>query len=211
MQTAGRGRRGRAWSTERGNLAATLLMSTERTPAEAAQVSFVAALAVADLVGRYVPESLVRLKWPNDVLVGGGKVSGVLIESGPREGGGLWLALGVGVNLAHAPGGTERPATCVAAHLRADRTSPPEPEEAVAVLADAFAHRTALWNSQGFPAVVSAWTARADLGGRVTARLPSETLEGVAEALEPDGALRLRLDDGALRRVTAGDVFPVAA
>ena len=210
VQTAGRGRRGREWSTERGNLAATLLTATQRVPAEAAQVSFVTALAVADLASTYVPETLVRLKWPNDVLVAGDKVSGVLIESGPAAGARLWLAVGVGVNLAHAPVGTERPATALADHLRADRTRAPTPAEALAVLAEAFSHWSAVWDAAGFAAVADAWSARADLGGRVVARLPAETLEGVAEALEPDGALRLRLDDGAVRRVTAGDVFPLA-
>ncbi len=211
VQTAGRGRRGRAWSTDAGNLAATLLTSTGKPPAEAAQVSFVAALAVADLAARYVPEPLVRLKWPNDVLVNGRKLSGVLIESGTRPGGGLWLAVGIGVNLAEAPVGVERPATCLAEHLRSECARPPSPEQAMETLADVFARRSALWEAEGFPAVAAAWSARADLGRRVTARLPAETLEGVAEALEPDGALRLRLDDGAVRRVTAGDVFPVAA
>ena len=209
VQTAGRGRRGRAWSTEPGNLAATLLTSTPRPPAQAAQVSFVAALAAADLAARYVPEALVALKWPNDVLVAGDKVSGVLIESGPRHGG-LWLAIGIGVNLAHAPSGTEHPAASLAAHLRADLAAPPSPEAALAALAGAFAGWSAVWKRDGFPAIAAAWSARARLGGRVSARLPAETIEGVAEALEPDGALRLRLDDGAVRRITAADVFPLA-
>ena len=211
MQTAGRGRRGRSWSTESGNLAATLLTTTRRPAAEAAQVSFVTALAVADLAARHVPEALVRLKWPNDVLVAGDKVSGVLIESGPAIGGGLWLAIGVGVNLAHAPSGTERPATALAHHLSADRSAAPTPEEAVAGLAESFARWAAVWDTGGFPAVADAWSARADFGRPVLARLPAETVEGVAEALEPDGALRLRLPDGAVRRITAGDVFPLTA
>ena len=210
VQTAGRGRRGRAWSTERGNLAATLLTTTHRPPAEAAQVSFVTALAVAELAARFAPEALVRLKWPNDVLLAGDKVCGVLIESGPRTGGGLWLAIGMGVNLAHAPTGTERPAAALADHLRPELMRAPTPDEALAVLSEAFARWSAVWERDGFAAVADAWSARADLGVRVAARLPNETLEGVAEALEPDGALRLRLDDGAARRITAGDVFPLA-
>lgn len=172
-------------------------------------MSFVTALAVADLAARYVPEPLVRLKWPNDVLVAGDKVSGVLIESGPAPSGGLWLAVGVGVNLAHAPSNTERPATSLAAHLLPDQVVPPTPEYAVAELAEAFARWNAVWDGEGFPAIAAAWSARADLGGQVEARLPAETLEGVAEALEPDGALRLRLPGGGVRRITAGDVFPL--
>ncbi|RZJ74471.1 MAG: biotin--[acetyl-CoA-carboxylase] ligase, partial [Brevundimonas sp.] len=82
---------------------ATLLMTTRMPPAEAAQVSFVAALAVANLLDAFARPAAVSLKWPNDVLLDGRKASGILIESVPRALGGLWLAVGIGVNLAHAP------------------------------------------------------------------------------------------------------------
>lgn len=210
-QTAGRGRRGRAWSTRPGNLAATLLTTTARAPADAARIAFVAALAVADLALRYVPDPLVRLKWPNDLLIAGRKASGTLIESGARADGGLWLAVGIGVNLLHAPEGTETPATSLADHLRPDVPAAPGLEAAAAALADAFARRLALWDAEEFEGVARAWSARAaHLGQPCAARLPGETVEGVAEALEPDGALRLRLPSGAVRRITAGDVFPLA-
>ncbi|CAN7149774.1 biotin--[acetyl-CoA-carboxylase] ligase [Caulobacter sp. LjRoot300] len=204
-QTAGRGRRGRAWETGAGNLAATLLFSTDKPPAEAAQVSFVAALAVADLLGAYVPASLVSLKWPNDPLLGGLKVSGILVESGTRPAGGLWIAVGVGVNLARKPIDSERPATALTTYRDAP---PPSPVEAIEVLAAAFARWQDVWLRLGFPAIAEAWTARAHgLGEPCVARLGTETLEGIAEGLDGDGALRLRLSDGQLRRVTAGDVF----
>ncbi|MBS0296118.1 MAG: biotin--[acetyl-CoA-carboxylase] ligase [Proteobacteria bacterium] len=207
-QTAGRGRRGRAWSTETGNLAATLLTTTAKSPAEAAQVTFVAALAIADLYDAYVPPSLVSIKWPNDVLIDGLKASGILVESGARPDGLLWLAVGCGVNLNHAPEGTERPATRIADHLRGDVLAPPTPEQAVAVLGEAFARRFDDWERLGFAATAAAWTARAQgLGQSCIARLHAETVEGVAEGLEADGALRLRLPNGAVRRITAGDVF----
>src|SRR6185437_13962094 len=96
VQTAGRGRRGRSWSTARGNLAATLLMTTDAPPVEAAQVSFVAALAAAELADACLGEGVARLKWPNDVLVHGKKAVGILDESGPRPDGRLWLAVGIG-------------------------------------------------------------------------------------------------------------------
>ena len=111
IQTAGRGRRGRAWSTQRGNLAATLLMLTDRPAAEAAQMSFVAALAACDLADTCLGAGAARLKWPNDVLVHGDKAVGILVESGARPDGRLWLAVGIGVNLKHAPSGVDRPAT----------------------------------------------------------------------------------------------------
>ena len=206
-QTAGRGRRGRQWETGAGNLAATLLTTTRKPPAEAAELAFVAALAAADLALAHAPEPLVRLKWPNDVLVDGRKVSGVLIESGARPDGRLWLAVGVGVNLQRAPVAAERPATALADHLRPGMTAPLSPEAALDVLARAFDRWLQAWERVGFEPIRTAWTARADLGRPVVARLDRETVEGVAEGLDPDGALRLRTLGGGSRRITAGDVF----
>jgi BirA family biotin operon repressor/biotin-[acetyl-CoA-carboxylase] ligase len=204
-QTAGRGRRGRAWETGQGNLAATLLMSTEREPREAAQVSFIAALAVSDFAAAHLPAERVRVKWPNDVMVDGRKLAGILVESGARREGGLWLAIGVGLNLLKAPKAAERPAITLAA---ATMVPPPSPRLALEGLAAAFADWLEVWDSQGFAAIVEGWTARAQgIGQLCTVRLSTETFEGVAEGLDPDGALRLRLEDGSLRRITAGDVF----
>jgi BirA family biotin operon repressor/biotin-[acetyl-CoA-carboxylase] ligase len=204
-QTAGRGRRGRAWSTETGNLAATLLTTTDVTAAEAAQLSFVAALAACDLADACLGPGAARLKWPNDVLVFGRKAVGILVESGSRPDGRLWLAVGVGVNLAHAPADTERPATSFAEHMAAP---PPKPADAVEILATRFESWRRLWATQGFAPISEGWTERAQgLGQRCEARLPNRTLLGVAEGMDPDGALRLRLDDGGLERITAGDVF----
>jgi BirA family biotin operon repressor/biotin-[acetyl-CoA-carboxylase] ligase len=194
-QTAGRGRRGRSWETGQGNLAATLLMTTEREPRDAAQVSFIAALAVSDLARAYLPASRVKVKWPN----------GVLVESGQRPEGGLWLAIGTGINLLKAPEHAERPAITLSA---ATLTPPPEPRVALEGLAAAFADWLEVWDEKGFAAIAAAWTERAQgLGQACSVRLPTETIEGVAEGLDSDGALRLRLADGALRRITAGDVF----
>lgn len=205
VQTAGRGRRGRAWSTEKGNLAATLLMVTDAPPVEAAQISFVAALAAAELADACLGPDVAQLKWPNDVLIHGKKCTGILVESGSRADGRLWLAIGIGVNLAHAPQNVERPATAYAEHMGG---KPPEPLAALAVLASRFEAWRQVWASQGFAPIARAWSLRAlGLGQRCEARLPNRTLVGLAEGLDPDGALRLRLDDGALERITAGDVF----
>lgn len=204
-QTAGRGRRGRAWETGAGNLAATRLGATFKQPAEAAQISFVAALAVAELAARFLPASIVALKWPNDLLAAGRKCAGVLVESGAHPTGGLWLAVGVGVNLATAPAAADRPATTFAAHMGAP---PPPPLEALEVLAEAFERWRETWERLGFAPVAEAWTAMAHgIGGVCTASLAGETVTGVAEGLDGDGALRLRTGGGALRRITAGDVF----
>ena len=207
-QTAGRGRRGREWVSESGNLAATLLMVTPKTPAEAAQITFVAALAVADLLDTFVPPPLVTIKWPNDVMIEAEKASGVLVESGAHENGGLWLAVGIGVNLAHAPSGTERPATAMGDHLKGDVAAAPPIEAAAEILAEAFAVWMERWNTLGFQPVLDAWIARIrGLDGPCTARLGHETISGMAEGVEADGALRLRLADGSLRLISAGDVF----
>jgi len=204
-QHAGRGRRGRVWETGEGNLAATYLFSTRKPPGEAAQISFVAALAVLDLVHAYVPDVEVTLKWPNDPLLGGRKVAGILVESGPASGGGLWVAVGCGVNLAVAPGDTDRPVTAFAEHMS---NPPPPPSEAIHLLASAMDSWKALWEFSGFGPIAKAWTRRAHgLGQACEARLTTETVRGVAEGLDDDGALRLRLDDGSIRRITAGDVF----
>ena len=205
IQTAGRGRRGRAWSTQRGNLAATLLMVTDAPPVEAAQISFVAALAAAELADACLGPDVAQLKWPNDVLIHGKKAVGILVESGARPDGQLWLAVGIGVNLAHAPQDVERPATSFAEHMGA---KPPAPLAALEVLAVRFEAWRQAWAKQGFEPVARAWTARAvGLGQICEARLPNRTLKGVAEGLDLDGALRLRLDDGSFERITAGDVF----
>jgi BirA family biotin operon repressor/biotin-[acetyl-CoA-carboxylase] ligase len=207
-QTAGRGRRGREWASETGNLFATLLTTTRRPPAEAAQITFIAALAVADLLEGWAPASLVTIKWPNDVMLAGDKAAGVLVESGAHTTGGLWLAVGIGVNLAHAPPGTERPATALVHHLRADMTVPPTAEIAAARLAEAFDVWMTRWDSLGFQPILDAWKARTPgLDGPAVARLGRETVEGRAEGVAPDGALRLRLADGTLRLISAGDVF----
>ncbi|WP_339914472.1 biotin--[acetyl-CoA-carboxylase] ligase [uncultured Brevundimonas sp.] len=207
-QTAGRGRRGREWIDQSGNLSATLLTTMRKSPAEAAQLTFVAALAVADLVDSYAPPSLVSIKWPNDVLLAGQKVSGVLIESGGHANGTLWLAVGIGVNLCRAPSGLERPATAIVDHLRGDVIVTPMIEVAARRLAEAFAVWLDRWETLGFQPVLDAWVARAPgLNGPAVARLGHETVTGEAEGVAPDGALKLRLADGSLRLISAGDVF----
>ncbi|WP_304170162.1 biotin--[acetyl-CoA-carboxylase] ligase [Phenylobacterium aquaticum] len=204
-QTAGRGRRGRAWNTSTGNLAATQLFLTPMSPGDAAQVSFIAALAVADLADACLGPDTARLKWPNDLMIHGRKASGILVESGQRTDGLLWVAVGIGVNLAHHPVDVERPATSFADFMSGP---PPQPRDALEILARSFETWRSLWEREGFAPIARAWTARAHgLGEPCVARLPNQTHRGVAEGLDLDGALRLRLDDGAVLRITAGDVF----
>jgi BirA family biotin operon repressor/biotin-[acetyl-CoA-carboxylase] ligase len=207
-QSAGRGRRGRTWSSGEGNLAATFLTVSDKPAAHAAGAAFVAALAAYDMAAAYVPDSLIALKWPNDVMIAGAKACGILVETGPAPAGGIWVAVGVGANLFTYPSDVERPATALAEHLRPERPAPPTPEQALTKLAGAYERWCAVWEEGGLAAILEAWSARAaGIPGPCTARLAGETLDGIAEGLDLDGALRLRLMDGSLRRIAAGDVF----
>jgi BirA family biotin operon repressor/biotin-[acetyl-CoA-carboxylase] ligase len=202
-QTAGRGRRGRTWTSPTGNLMATLLLRPEGQVGVAAQLSFVAALAVADLLAAHAQG--ISVKWPNDVLIGGRKAAGILLESAADgQGGVAWLAVGVGVNLAAHPEGTEFPATSLAA----EGVRPPEPGPALTMLAHAFDDWFTRWRAYGFAPIREAWLNRAaGLGGPIVARLSDRTLEGRFEGLDETGALELLDNDGHLHRIAAGDVF----
>jgi BirA family biotin operon repressor/biotin-[acetyl-CoA-carboxylase] ligase len=205
-QLAGRGRERRPWSTEPGNLAATLLLPVRGTPGEAARLGFPASLAVADLLDHLAPGVHVALKWPNDVLLAGRKASGILLENfGPGPDGRLALAIGIGVNLAShpQPGEMRWPATSVAAETGAT----PGFADALALLARAMDRWLGVLDAQGFGTVREAWLARADrLGQVIDARLPRGTLTGRFSAIDADGALVLETADGT-RRIAAGDVF----
>ena len=197
-QTAGRGRRGRAWDSGEGNLAATLLLRPGAPSATVGQLSFVAALAAAETASHFASDAAVTVKWPNDVLAEGKKIAGILLEAGTG-----WLAIGIGINMAHHPEGTEFPATSLAQLGLA----PPSSEDAMTVLAARFAHWYDVWMRDGFDPVRTEWLARASgLGAPITARLPHETRQGVFEGIDASGALLLKEGTG-VRAIAAGEVF----
>ena len=208
-QTAGRGRRGRAWESPTGNFMGTLYLTPRCGPREAGELSFVAALAVHDAVASLLPPTLrpaLRLKWPNDLLYDRAKLAGILLESSGVAGAEVaWVAIGMGVNLATHPEGLEYRATSLAAMGVSGVT----PDDALAALDRSFEHWLAVWRGvQGFAAIREAWLKRAEgVGGPITVRLSSGAIEGTYEGLAPDGALQLRLGDGHLELVSAGDVF----
>ena len=209
-QTAGRGRRGRAWTGLTGNVFITGLVTLTATPQEAANLSFACALAVADTADRWVDPVQVAVKWPNDVLIHGVKTSGILLESWPGPAAGtLQLALGMGLNVAAAPPAAdlERPATCLAAHLRAGAALP-SAQEAGAVLAACAMGWIETWQQSGFAAIRTAWTARAaGLGRPATARLPSGEITGTLRGLADTGELLLEDTGGTVHRIAAADIF----
>ncbi len=207
-QTAGRGRRGRRWVSEEGNLYCSVLVRPEYPASEAAQATFVAAIAAADAVAAALPpDAYVTCKWPNDVLVEGRKVAGILLESAAAAGEALdWQVVGLGINLAHFPADAEFPATSLHAEGAPDATEP----DLLESFCSRFQAWRVTWRRVGFAAVRRAWLGRAHgLGQPVTVRLERETLGGVFAALDEGGALVLR-QDGGERRITAGDVFPAA-
>ncbi len=207
-QTAGRGRRGRAWTSEPGNLFATLLLRPACAPGTAAQLSYVAALAVADAARDVLGAPMARLKWPNDVRIDGAKIAGILLESGGQTGSGElgWITVGIGINLASSPANAGYPVTSLGA---VKGGPPPAPRAVMGRLADAMARWLEIWaHGEGFPAIREAWLAQADgLGHALEARTPTGALRGLFEGLDGDGALLLRLDDGTCRRIHGGEVF----
>jgi BirA family biotin operon repressor/biotin-[acetyl-CoA-carboxylase] ligase len=205
-QSAGRGRRGRVWESPTGNLYVSFLLRPDVAPAEAAQLGFVAALAVADTVSGLLPGAEATLKWPNDVLLDGEKVAGILLESaaGPR-GGVQAIVVGIGINIAAAPRQARTPATSLHA---AGAPAALDDRGVLEALTVAFAGWIERWERAGFQPLREAWLERAiGLGEAVEARLPETILRGQFEDLDHDGTLLLRQADGRLRRVTAGDVY----
>lgn len=207
-QTAARGRRGRAWVGPEGNFAATLVLPLD-DPAAAPLRSFVAALALHDaLVGLTGRPEPFALKWPNDVLLNGGKVAGILLESLTAGGRVAGLAIGIGVNLTEAPGADEvEPGALRPVALARETGVTATPDAFLDALAPAYAHREAQFATYGFAPVRAAWLARAArLGETITARLPAEEITGVFREVDEQGRLVLSTPRG-LRRIAAGDIF----
>lgn len=208
-QTAGRGRRGNEWISPPGNLYATLLLADPAPSQRAPELSFVTALAVHDAILDCAPALRARLalKWPNDILCGGAKLAGILIE-GEVFAGSLAVAIGIGVNCRHHPEQTAYPATDLAA-IGADVSA----ESLFWALSATMLQRLAQWDKgAGFAAIRADWIARAaGIGGDMRVRLPGREFFGRGEAMDEHGRLLLRLADGSLRAIAAGEVFPLAS
>jgi len=197
-QTAGRGRQRRLWHSPPGNLYVSILLRLDLPPARAAELSFVTALAVADAVDAFLPNGTrAELKWPNDVLVAGAKISGILLEHV-----GTITVIGIGLNVQHAPSDTPYPATS----LMASGAGTATPESVLPVLLDAFARRLADWQAKGFAATRAAWLERAPArGSPIGVTIGDRSISGRFADLAPDGALIVDTNEG-LQRFVAGDV-----
>ena len=200
-QSGGRGRRGRRWSSPLGNLYTSTILRPDCAASRAAEIGFVAALAVADMVpaGREV-----RVKWPNDVLVDGGKVAGILLESAVGDGGRiLHVVAGIGVNVGFAPQLPDMryPGAALGGTV----------ETALGKLVAALARRVGEWRRSGFAAVRSQWLAQAGpLGAVVDVRLGEGLVRGRFAGLDHEGALLLETADGP-RRIVSGELLGHAA
>jgi BirA family biotin operon repressor/biotin-[acetyl-CoA-carboxylase] ligase len=204
-QTAGRGRRGRAWSSFDGNLLATLLFTTKQPPAKIALLGFATGVALAESIEAIIGSGRATLKWPNDVFIDGMKASGIMLDSGPY-GAETWVALAFGVNLAAAPEGLDQPTISLRAVLPPDAPAP----EPLAFLAqvrprlESWAQRI---EGEGFEPLRVAWLARAHGMGQAARVLQGEqTLEGRIVGLSPRGELELETNEGR-RLIAAGDVL----
>jgi BirA family biotin operon repressor/biotin-[acetyl-CoA-carboxylase] ligase len=208
-QTAGRGRRGRVWASPPGNLYVSIVLRPAVTPARAAQLGFVAALALADSVALLCGPALdVRCKWPNDILVAGRKLAGILLESEITAKDKIdFVVIGAGANLVSRPSDAEYPATSLAER----GFSGIAPDRLLAAYIrrfDAWAH---VWREQGFAPIRAAWLARAaGIGAEVLVRLERATLIGRFLDLDEDGCLVIDTAEGR-RRIAAGEVFPASA
>ena len=204
-QTAGRGRRGRVWLSPPGNLFGTLLLAAPSPPEKLPQLSLVTALAIYDAVSESAEklEPQIVIKWPNDILLGGAKLAGVLVEA-ERIVDDTVVAIGIGVNCASHPDQTEYPATDLAA-----AGAPVTLEALFSSLSFAMHRRLAQWNQgEGFERARADFIARAAfVGQRIGIRLAKRTLEGTFEALDANGNLMLRLDNHRAETIAAGDVF----
>ena len=206
-QTSGRGSRGRPWQTFQGNLFASLLIVPDFPPRNAAQLSFVACLAVLDTLREFMhdeEEQEISLKWPNDVLVNGRKISGVLLESGTDAKGGMdWLVIGIGINLVDFPDGTPYPATSV----RHECGKTPETIEAIIRLANHVDRYLTQWKREGFGPIRDTWVSYAHgLGGPLKVKLGEDEQLGLFDSLDETGALMLNTPDG-MKRILTGDIF----
>jgi BirA family biotin operon repressor/biotin-[acetyl-CoA-carboxylase] ligase len=198
-QTAGRGRRGRAWLSPAGNLHCSLLLDPGEEAAAAPQLAFVAAVALRDALAELAVSGDFKVKWPNDILCQGAKIAGMLLE----QAAGL-VILGVGVNIVAFPENALYPATS----LRR-LGSGAEAEDVLCGFCAQLGPRYDQWRREGFAPIREAWLrVAAGLGQEITARLADETVQsGIFAGLDRDGALQLAGGNGVIRRILAGDVF----
>ncbi len=205
-QRGGRGRRGRAWISPPGNLYLSIILRPECAPSEAAQLSFVAVVALGETLEPLLPSATaLKFKWPNDVMISGRKVSGILLETATTGWAALeWVVVGVGLNVSSHPTGISAPATS----LLAESAEECEPTRLIGAYCRNFKNWYDRWREGGFPPLRAAWLQRAmGIGEQLQINLEGVPLAGKAVALDAAGALIVETTSGERRAITAGEVF----
>jgi BirA family biotin operon repressor/biotin-[acetyl-CoA-carboxylase] ligase len=217
-QTAGRGRRQRAWIAPRGNLASSVLEVMDVSPGVAATLGFAAGLSLESAVQKLSIEANLRragaaplkyaLKWPNDVMAERQKLTGILLEAEAVAGNRLAVVVGIGTNVVAAPEGTPTPATSLAA-LGVDAGA----EELFAALSDAWVEFRGIWDDgRGFAEIRRLWLERAfGLGEPVAIQTGAATVEGMFDTIDETGCLIVRTAEGKRIPIAAGEVYFGAA
>lgn len=198
-QTGGRGRMGRSWESPAGNLHCSTLVRLRAGDPPPHSLALVAANAVHALVARLC-EGQARIKWPNDVLIDGAKIAGILLERS-----GDAVVVGIGVNVAGHPANLDRPVTSLAAQNAKDADA----GQLLQRLAELFAHWLAIWRAQGLDPVLTHWLLNAHPTGTpmCVAQPDGQVIEGSFDTLDRQGMLILRLENGEARAIHAGDIF----
>lgn len=204
-QTAGRGRLGRVWESAPGNLHASIILRPDCPLGAASQLSLLAGVALADVLAEHGPKSLdLKLKWPNDVLIEGAKVAGILLESAADKAGRLdHVVVGIGLNLVWRPEANPYPVTSLQASGFADRSA----RGWITAYAASLGLWLDRWQRAGFAEVRQAWRARSyGLGGPIRLRLNRQEIDARFVDLTEKGALLIEHTDGRLSELTVGDV-----
>ena len=208
-QSGGRGRHGRPWSSPPGNLYMSLALAAPCPTASSPLLGFVAGVSLAEAVLALAPglKPVVHLKWPNDLLLSGAKLAGLLLEGTSLSGGRTGIAIGIGVNVAARPEGVDQQAAVLAEHARAADSC-----GLFAKLAECLSVNLALFDSaRGFDAIRSRWLELAmPRGTSLRVKLPSGEERGIFAGLDGNGHLLLEVA-GAIKSVMVGDVFPIEA
>lgn len=208
-QLRGRGRLGRSWDTLSGNLFCSLLLRPSSPPDAVPQLGFVAGIALHDAIRSHAgdtSQALLKLKWPNDLLINARKAGGILLESHIQQDGKIAVVAGIGLNVQNHPVTTGLEATSLE-----NEGIPATANSALDCLAKAFSAWYQDWNnSAGFPSIREAWLNRAlDVGTLMSVKQPNGTIKGSFSGLDKHGALILLTKTGEKKHITAGDVFPL--
>jgi BirA family biotin operon repressor/biotin-[acetyl-CoA-carboxylase] ligase len=206
-QTGGRARRGRSWVSEPGNLYSSLLLIDPAPWAALASLPLAVTVAVEAAVTSALPAEaaqMLRIKWPNDLLIGGRKTSGILIEAEQLPDGRRAVVIGCGINVAHRPEAGLYPTTCLA-----EQGSAVTPQDLFAQLVVTMDSALRLWDQgRGVAAIRDAWIERAQgIGEPVTVNLPDRQIHGLFDGIDVEGRLMLALPDGSRQTIASGDVF----